>query len=186
LNIIRAIRDLAEPTHGQSVWSLVAGIAMIVLGLWMFLIGSRSNIAGLFLGGPALAIFGLIFLLGRFLPRKPAPVVLSAAVLVWGIGVFAFFTSKVSRAGIEVFVVQGVVLVAAAVAIVAQADRLWATLARGAASAGGAVSARLGLAYPLARKFRTSLLLALYSLVIFTLALITVLAGVLGGRGPAL
>src|SRR5262249_49775690 len=46
-------------------------------------------------------------------------------------------------------------------------------------------AARLGLAYPLARQFRTSLLLAMYSLIIFTLALITVLTAVLGDQGPA-
>jgi putative ABC transport system permease protein len=185
LNIIRAIRDLAEPAHGRSTWSLAAGVGMFTLGGLLFEVGWRNNVAGLVLGGPAIALFGLIFVLGRFLPRKPVTVVLSAVVLVWGIGVFALFPNKVSRAGIEVFVVQGVVLVAAGVAIVAQADRVWAWLARGAASAGGSVSARLGLAYPLARKFRTSLLLAMYSLVIFTLALITVLAGVLGDQGPA-
>jgi putative ABC transport system permease protein len=185
LNIIRAIRDLAEPLHQRSLTSLVIGVSMIGFGLLAFFAGWSRNVAGLVLGGPALVLFGFIFVLGRVLPRKPVTVLLSAVVLVWGIGVFALFPDKVSRAGIEVFVVQGVVLVAAGVAIFAQADRLWASVARGVSTAGGGTAARLGLAYPLARQFRTSLLLAMYSLIIFTLALITVLTAVLGDQGPA-
>jgi putative ABC transport system permease protein len=186
LNIIRAIRDLSDPIlHRHSVRTLAIGSVVVLFGLLLFVAGWRKDTAALVLAGPAISFFGLIPVLGRFLPRKPVTVVLSALALAWGIGVFTIAPAKVSRAGIDVFVVQGMVLVAAGVAIFAQADRLWAALARGVSAAGGGgIAARLGLAYPLARKFRTSLLLAMYSIVIFTMAFITVLSGAFADQAP--
>lgn len=185
LNIIRAIRDLQEPTLArQRTISLVLGLLGVLVGLLLFGSGwSRSNPLTV-LAGPAIVGFCLIPVLGRFLPRKPVTVVLSSLVLVWGIGVFTFAGDKVGRAGIQVFVVQGVVLVAAGVTLLAQADRVWAGVAKGLSASGRGLAARLGLAYPLDRKFRTSLLLGMYSIVIFTMTFISVLSGIFGNQAP--
>jgi putative ABC transport system permease protein len=72
------------------------------------------------------------------------------------------------------------VLSAAAVALVAQNQELIGGLVR-RIGGGGNLVARLGLAYPLARRFRTSMTLAMYSLVVFTLVFISVLSHILGG-----
>jgi len=185
LNIIRAIRDLPEPKLArQSTRGLVAGAVVATVFALLFVVGLTSDKALLVLGAPAVVLFGLIFVFGRFLPRKPLTVVLSSLALGWGIGVFTILPDEVGRAGVDVFVVQGMVLVAAGVTIFAQADRVWAGLARAVSASGRGLSTRLGLAYPLARKFRTALLLAMYAIVIFTMAFISVFAGILGNQAP--
>jgi putative ABC transport system permease protein len=184
LNIIRSIRDLPEPRQARSsIRPLIAGLLLAVLGVLGLAAGLSGPIPALVLAGPAVVLFGLTFVLGRFLPRKPVTVVLSLAALVWGIGVFTFLPDAMAEADLVVFVVQGVVLVTAGVATLSQADRAWASVARGVSSGGG-LSARLGLAYPLSRTFRTALLLAMYSIVIFTMAFISVLAAIFGNQAP--
>jgi putative ABC transport system permease protein len=185
LNIIRSIRDLPEPRLSRtSLRPVFAGLAVAAVGTLAFVAGWQASTAALVLAGPAIALFGLIFVVGHWLPRKPVTVVLSFGALVWGIAVFSVAPEKVGNAGIDVFVVQGIVLVSAGVVILAQADRVWATLARAVKAGGGGLSARLGLAYPLARKFRTALLLGMYSIVIFTMAFISVLSGIFANQAP--
>jgi len=185
LNIIRAIRDLPEPKQAkQRLVSVVLGAVGVAFGLLLFASGwSRAN-AVTILAGPAIALFCLIPVLSRVLPRKLIVVAASVGALVWGIGVFSFASEKVGRAGIQVFVVQGIILVAAGVVLLAQADRVWAALSKAISASGGGLATRLGLAYPLARKFRTSMLLAMFSIVIFTMAFISVLSGIFGNQAP--
>lgn len=185
LNIIAAIRDLQEVPHArQRTISLVLGlVGILVFGLAFLGSWSSSNPNGV-LALPCLALFCLIPVLGRVLPRKPVIVGVSLGVLFWAIGVFSFAGDKVGRVGVNVFVIQGILLVAAGVSLFAQADRLWGSLAKAVSASGKGLSARLGLAYPLARKFRTSMLLAMFSLVIFTMAFISVLQGIFGNQAP--
>ncbi len=185
LNIIRAIRDLPEPKHAkQRTRSLVlGGVGALVFALVFAAAWNGSN-AALIIAAPALVLFCLIPVLDRVLPRKLVVVGASVGALVWGIGAFTFAGGKVGRAGIQVFVVQGVVLVAAGVVLLAQADRVWAWLSKAISASGGGLATRLGLAYPLARTFRTSMLLAMFSIVIFTMAFISVLSGIFGNQAP--
>lgn len=79
---------------------------------------------------------------------------------------------------INLFVLQGVVLTGAAVALLTQEqDAIVRGLAR-VARGRRWLAVRLGLAHPTARKLRTSLTVAMYALVVFTLTFVTVLAGV--------
>ena len=86
---------------------------------------------------------------------------------------------------ISVFVFQGVMLVAAAVAIVSQVDHLWVALADRLSSAGRGLAIRLGLAYPLDRKFRTGMLLGMFAIVIFTMMFLSVFGELFARQGPA-
>jgi putative ABC transport system permease protein len=60
------------------------------------------------------------------------------------------------------------------VALVSQADQVWAWVADRFADRGG-LAGRLAVAYPLARRVRTAILLAMFSLIIFTLTFMSVL-----------
>lgn len=178
LNIIRAIRDLPEPTeHRRRRWVMVvqAGALLLFGGLSAAAISSGDPFGGL--AFPALAGIAAAALLGRVLPRRPVVSVLATLVLAWTI--FAFDLGEFSGGDENIFMIQGVVLTGAAVALVARNQELVGAAVRLVGGRGSLV-ARLGLAYPLARRFRTSMTLAMYSLVVFTLVFISVLSHILG------
>ncbi len=182
LNIISAIRDLPNPrSASRRLRSLVAGVAGVALGVLLTVIGYGNPVAVLLMMGPPIALLSAITLISRFLPRRPVVLVLAGLALVYGATVFQVFPEQMEDGDIEVFVVMGVVLTAAAVAIVTALDKFWGRMI---SASGGALAPRLALAYPLNRLFRTGLLLGMFSLVIFTMTFITALDGTFSGQGP--
>ncbi|HVE47638.1 MAG TPA: FtsX-like permease family protein [Acidimicrobiales bacterium] len=194
LNVIRAIRDLPEPAvPRQRVVTLVLGSFAVLAGTVLAVSGLSGNEPHAALAGPALAGLGLVPLLRRLVPRRPLVTTVSATVLAWGVLCFDLAAGAFRNPEITVFVVDGVVLVAAAVALLTQNQDL---IGRGLRSVGrrasrnggrGAkgeenLSLRLGLAYPLARRFRTGMILTMYALVVFTLASITLFSDVFAGQ----
>jgi putative ABC transport system permease protein len=179
LNVIRAIRDLPEPDRGHG------GIRTLVLGALGVLGGVAISIAGaagdagipLLLGG-AIAAFSATPLLRRLLPDRVARTLTAAAVVTWGIVAFPLFEDILGQAELPVFVAQGVVLVAGAVALTGSLDVVWTRAVGLLAARGRGLAARLGLAYPLARRFRTSMLLGMFALVIFTMTFIASMSSV--------
>jgi putative ABC transport system permease protein len=186
LNVIRAIRELPEPrTSRTRLRSLLFGIAGIGVGGLLFAVG-LGGAAIPALVGPAIALFSAIPVVRRLLPRRVAVVGLSLAALVWGLAAFNVMPEVFENTDISVFVFQGIVLVAGAVAIVSQVDHLWVALADRLSSAGRGLSTRLGLAYPLDRKFRTGMLLSMYAIVIFTMMFLSVFGELFERQGPEL
>jgi putative ABC transport system permease protein len=80
--------------------------------------------------------------------------------------------------------VQGVILVGSATAIVATNDdvAIWGVSKLGVSRR--TLAARLGFAYPLARVFRTSMLLGMYAIVVFTLTFLSVFSHLFGAQAP--
>ena len=172
LNVIRAIRDLPEPrTEKRRRRTLVFGAFGAVAGAWMFIAGVSGELQIPTLAGPAVVAFSLIPLVSRFLPGRAVVTVLASFATAWGIAVFSAYRHIMENSDIEVFVVQGVVLVAGAVALVSANHQVWRRLQ-------GSVAVRLGLAHPLERRLRTGLLLGMYALVIFTMTFLSVFAAV--------
>lgn len=185
LNVIRAIRDLPEPSTTKTrLRSLVLGSTGVVIGGLLFGSGQGNDEAVPALVGPAMTAFCGIPLLRRLVPRRVAVVALSSFALAWGVLCFTVLPDAFESSGIEVFVAQGVVLVAAAVAISSSADHLWVALADRLSRSGRGLALRLGLAYPLDRKFRTGMLLGMYALVLFTITFLAVLSGIFGNQAP--
>ena len=178
INIIRAIRDLPEPVvHRRRLASAVA----LAVGIVLFgALGANALAAGEPAPGlalPPLAALCAGLLAARALPRRPVLSATAAVVLA-----FALFADRVvdfEGGDIAVFIIQGVVLTASAVALLSLNQEIVGAVVR-RVGGGGSLVARLGLAYPLARRFRTGMTLAMYSLVIFTLVFISVLSDVLG------
>jgi putative ABC transport system permease protein len=187
LNVIRAIRDLPEPARvGQRRRTVVLAAAGLVAGGAPFGAGLAGDAAFPALLGPALALFSSVPLLGRLLPATAAVTVPCGLALVWGMGAFVLLPDVFRGAEIPLFVLQGIILVAAAVAIVSANAHLARHLSDALAASGRGLAARLGLAYPLAKRFRTGLLLGMYALVVFTLTFLTVLGAVFREQAPAL
>ncbi|HSC73231.1 MAG TPA: FtsX-like permease family protein [Gaiellaceae bacterium] len=171
LNIIRAIRDIAEPPPRRRKRWLYAGFAAVALGaLWTVSATASKEPFGLLLG-PTLVFVGLAPVLTRIAPARTAASVLAAATVTWGALVFALFPDSAEGASIMMYVAQGIVMTAGGVAFATlQLDRLSSALHR---FGGRVLALRLGLAYPLARRGRTGLTVSMYALVVFILTFIT-------------
>lgn len=174
LNVIRAIRDLPEPEAGSAgVRRLFIGTAGLVVGAALTVRGIAGDDQLSALAGPALLGSGVVQLLMGFVPRRPLVTLVSSAVIAWEVLAFQLLPDVFNDAPIPTFVVQGVCLTAAAVALVSQnQDVIGSGLHR--LGGGRSMQLRLGLAYPLARRFRTGMTLAMYALVMFTLTFLTV------------
>jgi putative ABC transport system permease protein len=178
LNIIRAIRDLPEPTNKpRRRWVLV----LQVLGVVAFAALSAKAISEAepigSMAFPGIAGIFAAAILARYLPRRLVISVVAAGVLGWAL--FASRLVDFASGDVNVFIVQGVVLTASAVALVAQHQESIGGLVR-RLGGNASLTARIGMTYPLARRFRTSMTLAMYSLVVFTLVFISVLSHILG------
>jgi putative ABC transport system permease protein len=182
VNIIAAIRDLPSGT-GRPLkrrWVVVSTLAAAGLGAASVAAIAGSQGIGTYLY-PALTAIALCPLLVRFLPRRAVYTGASLAVLGWGLAANTVRPELFDDGSTATFVVLGVVLTFSAVLLVSQNQELLLRLARpvlGRPSAAG-LSARLAVAYPVARPFRTGATLTMYGLVVFTLVLISVLGSVI-------
>jgi putative ABC transport system permease protein len=171
LNIIRAIRDIPEPPPRQTRrWLYIGAVAAMLGALWSVSAMASEEPFGLLLG-PTLMLAGLAPALGRVFRARTVMSVIAGLVVAWGAVVFAVFPKSAEGASIMMYVAQGIVMTAGGVTFVTlQQDRLTQVLRR---FGGRLLSLRLGLAYPLARRGRTGLTVAMYALVVFILTFIT-------------
>ena len=173
LNIIRAIRDLPEPKVVRArTRTLVLGSIGMLGGLAAGFAGWQGESAIPLLLGVPVAAFSAGPMLRRLLPERSARVVGASTVLAWGLAVYPLFPEIMGSSDVIVFVVQGVVLTVGAVSLAAGLDRVW-SFAVEHVGRGRGLAPRLGIAYPLAHRFRTSMLLGMFSLVIFTVTILT-------------
>ncbi|MEM7273258.1 MAG: FtsX-like permease family protein [Actinomycetota bacterium] len=190
LNIIRAIRDLPEPGSSRRRWlTMVAAVIGVTAGVFLTIVpGIGGESPELLILGAPLALFSAIPLLRGLLPGRRAPrlvpVAAGAAVIAWAVAVFSVFDDVMQDPPIAVFLMQGVLMVAGAVAISAS---LGPSVARalGMVPGGSGPATRLGLAYPTARGFRTGVSLAMFSLIVFSLTFIAVLSTAFGQQTEA-
>ncbi len=180
LNIVRAIRDVPEPKMPRaSRRALFFGIAGILLGLLISRVGLSSDLQAPFALGVTLIILGVVSIL-RYKGVRERPVFTFA-----GLGLLAFWilgaggyleglTGKM-EADIEMFFLSGMVMVLASTfVLVYNADFLLRILDR----LGGNMrrflpAVKTAVAYPLASKMRTGMTMAMMSLVIFALVMMS-------------
>ena len=179
INIVRAIRDIPEPQKGgrRKRW-LAATIAMLVLGVLITMAGLRSNQAGPFMLGVSFLIVGVPFLLRYF--RLPDRIVFSVAglgLLLWWllpekwIHKILWFLPEGMNAGMEMFILSGIAVVAGAIwTVMYNSDVLLA----GIVAVFGRIKSlppilKISVNYPMRTRFRTGMALAMFSLIIFTM-----------------
>jgi putative ABC transport system permease protein len=184
LNIIRAIRDTPEPPRQTSTRHLRIDAVGVAVGVLIFAVGVIARVALAALLGPTLSALCLVPLLTTRYSRRLAISLPTLALLVYAILAFALLPSVFNDSDAAVFFVQGLVLVLSGVVLVAaNADRArW--LSRRLADAGGGLATRLGLVNPLAKRFRTGLLLGMYALIVFVLVFMAVFAAVFQAQAP--
>jgi len=180
-NVIAAIRDLNEPRrhkpHRRAQW--IGLSAALLGGCWTVAAFSAGEPFGV-MAGPMLVLAGVGPTLARRLPKGIVTTVLAAAVLAWGALSVSVLAALAIDFQIPIFVVQGLTMAAAAVVLVNQHQGAIGH-ALGKVSR-GSLDVRIGLAYPLARRFRTGMTLAMFSIVMFTLVYIGVISHMFRGQ----
>ena len=173
LNIIRAIRDLPEPPSRKSrVRGAALGVVGIACGGSLFALGAAGNSDLAVIAGPPIAAMASIGLFVGSRLRTTVVTLASFAAIAWGVLVFTLMPGQTADSDIPAFVIQGLVLVTGAVLLVTTHHALWAKILP------KRISVRLGLAHPLARRARTGLVIAMYSLVIFMIMFMAVFSAV--------
>ncbi|MEY2465017.1 MAG: putative transport system permease protein, partial [Acidimicrobiaceae bacterium] len=184
LNVIRAIRDLPEPESSHRRDRLALGVAGVLLGVVAAAVGiaGRSPIPALI--GPPIALWSLVPLVGRLVAHRLAVSVPCLLALTWGVAAFSVLPSVFDGSDVSVFLAQGVVLVFTSVWLVVTNDDGFHLIAERLSASGRGLAARLALANPLAKRFRTALLLGMYSLVVFVLVFLASFADVFQAQAP--
>jgi putative ABC transport system permease protein len=182
VNIIAAIRDL--PAEGERRtrrrWVVASTILAALFGVAAVPAIANSAGIGTYLY-PALAVLLLCPLLVRLAPKRWVYTGASLAVLGWGLAANTLRPKVFDDGTTVTFVILGTMLVFSAVFLVSQNQDLITRPFRPLIlrPTPGGLAARLAVAYPVARRFRTGAILIMYSLVVFTLVLITVLGGLI-------
>jgi putative ABC transport system permease protein len=179
LNIVSAIRDVPEgQTKRAGRWAAAIGLGAVVFGMFFTWLGYDVGQAFPFMMGTTMIVLGLAFV-ARFLaaPERPVFTIAGAFLLVWwllGAGDAIPYTDHMDG-DIEMFFLSGIAMVTAAtLVIVFNADALLAVLARGGGLFSSLLpSVRTAIAYPMANRFRTGMTIAMISLVIFALVMMS-------------
>ena len=180
-NIIAAIRDLPSIAARRSRRRtlLAAGSAALFTVLSVPAVASSSPI-GTFLF-PALAVTSAGPLLARLIGARRSYTCVSVAVLAWTLLVNLVRPGVYDSPSMALYVVMGSLLAVSAVVLVSENQtvllRPWRRLLSRPTES--ALSARLAVAYPVAKRFRTGATLIMYTLVFLVLVLISEIGGVL-------
>ncbi|MFC8494100.1 ABC transporter permease [Streptomyces sp. NPDC057235] len=181
-NIIAAIRDLpATPGAKQRRRLLVICTVLSVLcalAAVPAVAGSRPDTTYLL---PALALAFAAPALLRVLPRHTVTTLVAGAVLAWTLLAPVVRPRIFDTPSMSVYVVQGALAAFSAVVLVSDNQKTLLRPVRRFLSrpTEGGLAARLAVAYPLAKRFRTGATLVMYTLIVFVLVLLTEISGVL-------
>jgi putative ABC transport system permease protein len=181
LNIVRAIRDIPEPTYRRARRrTLILGIIAILFGAFLAWVGVASGLLAPFAIGVSISLLSLIPVMRYLaLPERPVFTIVGLAVLAfWALpsGTLDRLLPKM-ESNIEMFFLSGIFMVAAATfVIVYNADILLHLLERSGGRLGRILPAlRIAVAYPLANKFRTGMTLAMIALVVFAVVMMSIM-----------
>lgn len=180
LNIVRAIRDIPEPSGRRMGWrGLAFWVGLTGFGAFLFVTGMRTDSSFPFALGFSLAGAGAAVML-RFLRLPDRPVFTAMGVLllvVWALVAGNRLESVVGplTGGIEMFFLSGVAMVTASTfVLIYNADVVLAAVSRLGGVFGSVLPAlKTAIAYPLNNKFRTGMTLAMISLVVFALTMMS-------------
>jgi putative ABC transport system permease protein len=183
LNIIRAIRDQPAPPWRRSIRRIeLLSAACLALGVLGTVVGIFGGAWVPALLGPVLAIAGLGGLAAAVVPVRWAVAAAATATLAWGALSVVALPEVFENAGVPGFVAQGVVMCAAGICLASLDSRFWLGVAH--RSPGSGLPARLGLAYPLARPFRTAIQMGMFSLVIFGIVFMNMISHLYQEQAP--
>jgi|FLYL01.1.fsa_nt_gi putative ABC transport system permease protein len=180
LNIVAAIRDVQDASTKRMGWRGLAFWApAVAFGVLLFYAGLAGDAAFPFALGFSLVVGGLAVLLTHFgAPARPVYTGMGLVLLLfWGLtaGSRLQWLFGTLEGDIEMFFLSGVAMVTASTfVIIYNSDVFLAALGRVGGLLGSILPAlRTAIAYPMANRFRTGMTLAMISLVIFALTMMS-------------
>ena len=180
-NIIAAIRDLEPPprpaTRRRLVLTSAVATALLTAASAPAVVNSSGAATYLL---PALAAISALPLLGRLVPQGVALTGVALAVMLWGVGANLLRPHMYDDASTATYVVLGTMLSFSAVTLVSQHQALILRPLRALVDrpTQAGLAARLATAYPTAKRFRTGATLAMYSMVVLVIVLLTEISAV--------
>lgn len=191
LNVVAAIRDIPDvATSKRKLGTLIWGVVMLTAGVLMALAGLSGDKAFFFYAGASLIPFGAAQIL-RYLGVPSRPV-----LSVVGIYILALWLLPENIAekiwgeldgGIELFFLSGIFMVVGATILTMQnTDYLLAGVSKlGGLFKGTLPAVRTAVAYPSAARGRTSMTIAMFSLIVFSLVMMATMNANFGGDKDA-
>jgi putative ABC transport system permease protein len=179
LNIVRAIRDIPEPRiERKDVRGLILLILLLFLGFILSVSGYSGAQLAAWMLGTSLLIVGLALLAHRLgLPDRPTFTVAGLGLLVWWLLPFDMMESVLPdmQQGMEMFFLSGIVLVIGGVWVTIFNSDL---LIKALVFLFGRIRSvtpmlKTAVSYPMQYRFRTGMILAMFSLVVFTLIMMS-------------
>ncbi len=183
LNIIRAIRSIAEPPQGVRTYTVLLGLGVvsIILGVFAYSASFSAKSALEALVGPSLVIFGTGLILSRFLRNRYAFTITGLALLLqWGIPNFSWDNPIIQNYsfGPELFFVGGIMMVIGGILVVMYNTDVMLKGLHVFYSGRKTLTPifKTALSYPENKRFRTAATVAMFALVLFTVSAIASLA----------
>ncbi|MGB3681090.1 MAG: FtsX-like permease family protein [Rubrobacteraceae bacterium] len=172
MNVVRAIRDIPEPDKkGRSVRGVLLAILTPLAGALAIWQGLAAGQAGLYLFGISLVVIGVALLLRIFrVPDRVAFTLAGLALVGLWVSPFDLGTTGMAQ-GIDLFFISGIMIVIGGVwVVIYNSDLLLgAVVAIFGRIKGLPPVLKTAVSYPMQSRFRTGMILALFSLVIFSL-----------------
>jgi putative ABC transport system permease protein len=182
LNIVAAVRDIPDVRVAKRRWSTLAwGLVMVAAGGFLALTGFGGESGSIMNAGLSLALFGVSSVL-RFLGVSARPVLTLVGLLVmvlWllpedaAVAVFGFYD-----AGMDMFFIAGVFVVAATTLVIVQNLGFLLTVLEhaGGIFRGKLPAVRTAVAYPGAARGRTGMTIAMFSLIVLSLVMVATIS----------
>ncbi len=183
-NVIRAIRDIHEPPRARprrrvALMGSITAVAGVLFAVAGFIAPDGYGI----MLGPSLVAAGLAPWFARHWPATRVNTVAATIILAWAVVAIPVMGALDVAIVIPIFLAQGLTMTAAAITIVVvHQDKVGRAVAR---LSGRGLPVRLGLAYPLARRFRTGMTLGMFSIVLLTLVYMSVLSFMSRGQSDS-
>jgi len=181
LNIVRAIRDIPEPVMAKSEKRyLGVGAASVIFGVLIVYAGVSSKQASGTTAGTSLIALGAAMLAVRVVKPR-VPFTLAGIWMVYymldPLGIDQYLFGEL-EGGLEMFIISGVVMVTGAVLVAMfNSDLMLGGLVRAFGRGKNLLPVfRAAISYPMNKKFRTGLTLFIFSLIMFTVIVIAMIA----------
>jgi putative ABC transport system permease protein len=180
LNIVRAIRAIPEPIPRRSTWrQLLLGGFSLAAGMFLSALAFRAQSNLNLTAGISVAALGVAALLLRSVNQRALLTLTGIFLLAWLLKPFSIFTG--GGADTLAFLGGGALLAVAGVLIVmANAQAFLTALTAMVRGRRFLPVVRTAIAYPMNKRFRTGMNLAMFALIIFTITTMAMFQALFG------